>query len=138
MAIGHYGRNIMTTKTIQISQTTIDKNVNTDLIPTQTPSVATEMNVGSSYQLTRGLVTYDTEARDNRHEGSLLPLRAGDKLLQGDKGNGREGKRNPTLCSDRQGQKGGMDNGEGVNACTDGRGTGRRRRACPYAPGNRT
>lgn len=91
MAIGHNGRNIMTTKTIQISQTTIDKNVNTDLIPTQTPSVAAGMDVGSSYQLTRGLVTYDTEARDNRHEGSFLPLRAGDVLLQGDKGNGGEG-----------------------------------------------
>lgn len=50
MAIGHYGRNIMTTKTIQISQTTTDKNGNTNLIPTQTPSVATEMHVGSSYQ----------------------------------------------------------------------------------------
>lgn len=138
MAIGHFGRKIMITKTVQISETTTDKNGNTDLIPTQTASVATEMHVGNSYQLIRGLVTYDTEARDNRHEGSLLPLRAGDKLLQGDKGNGREGKRNLPLCSDRQGQKGGMDNGEGVNACTDGRGTGRRRRACPYAPGNRT
>ena len=30
------------------------------------------------------------------------------------------GKRNLPFCSDRQGQKGGMDNGEGVNACTDG------------------
>lgn len=138
MAIGHYGRNMMTTKTIQISQTTTDKNGNTNLIPTQTPSVAAEMDVGSSYQLTRGLVTYDTEARDNRHEGSFLPLRADDGLLQGDKGNGGEGKRNLPFCSDRQGQKGGMDNGEGVNACTDGRGTGRRRRACLYAPGNRT
>ena len=37
--------------------------------PTQTPSVAAEMHVGSSYQLTRGLVTYDTEARGNRYEG---------------------------------------------------------------------
>lgn len=138
MAIGHYGRNMMTTKTIQISQTTTDKYGNTNLIPTQTPSVATEMHVGGSYQLTRGLVTYDTEARDNRHEGSFLPLRAGDGLLQGDKGHGGEGKRNLPFCSDRQGQKGGMDNGEGVNACTDGRGTGRRRRACLYAPGNRT
>ncbi len=90
MAIGHYGRNIMTTKTIQISQTTTDKNGNTDFIPTETPSVATEMHVGSSYQLTRGLVTYDTEARGNRHEGSFLPLRADDGLLQGDKGNGGE------------------------------------------------
>lgn len=36
-------------------------------------------------------MTYDTEARDNRHEGSFLPLRAGDVLLQGDKGNGGEG-----------------------------------------------
>lgn len=54
MAIGHYGRNIMTTKTIQISQTTTDKNGNTDFIPTETPSVAAEMHVGSSYQLTRG------------------------------------------------------------------------------------
>ena len=63
---------------------------------------------------------------------------ADDGLLQGDKGNGGEGKRNLPFCSDRQGQKGGMDNGEGVNACTDGRGTGRRRRACLYAPGNRT
>ena len=89
MAIGHYGRNIMTAKTIQISQTTTDKNTN--LIPTQTPSVATEMLVGSSYQLTRGLVTYDTEARGNRYEGSFLPLRADDGLLQGDKGNGEEG-----------------------------------------------
>lgn len=106
--------------------------------PTQTPSVAAEMHVGSSYQLTRGLVTYDTEARDNRHEGSFLPLRVDDGLLQGDKSNGGEGKRNLPFCSDRQGQKGGMDNGEGVNACTDGRGTGRRRRACLYAPGNRT
>ena len=91
MAIGHYGMNIMTTKTVQISQTTIDKNGNTNLIPTQTPSVAAEMDAGSSYQLTRGLVTYDTEARDNRHEGSFLPLRADDGLLRGDKGNGREG-----------------------------------------------
>lgn len=91
MAIGHNGRNIMTTKTIQISQTTTDKNGNTKLIPTQTPSVAAEMHVGSSYQLTRGLVTYDTEARGNRHEGSFLPLRADDGLLQGDKGNGGEG-----------------------------------------------
>lgn len=91
MAIGHYGRNMMTTKTIKISQTTTDKNGNTNLIPTQTPSVATEMHVGSSYQLTRGLVTYDTEARGNRHEGSLLPLRVDDGLLQGDKGNGGEG-----------------------------------------------
>lgn len=91
MAIGHYGRNIMKTKTIQISQTTTDKNGNTNLIPTQTPSVAAEMDVGSSYQLTRGLVTYDTKARDNRHEGSFLPLRAGDGLMQGDKGNGGEG-----------------------------------------------
>lgn len=106
--------------------------------PTQTPSVAAEMHVGSSYQLTRGLVTYDTEARGNRHEGSFLPLRADDGLLRGDKGNGGEGKRNLPFCSDRKGQKGGMDNGEGVNACTDGRGTGRRRRACLYAPGNRT
>ena len=57
---------------------------------TQTPSVATEMHVGSSYQLTRGLVTYDTEARGNRHEGSLLPLRVDDGLLQGDNGNGGE------------------------------------------------
>lgn len=59
--------------------------------PTQTPSVAAGIHVGNSYQLTRGLVTYDTEARDNRHEDSLLPLRAGDGLLQGDKGNGGEG-----------------------------------------------
>lgn len=36
-------------------------------------------------------MTYDTEARDNRHEGSFLPLRADDELLQGDKGNGGEG-----------------------------------------------
>ena len=91
MAIGHYGRNMMTTKTIQISQTTTDKNGSTKLIPTQTPSVAAEMDVGGSYQLTRGLVTYDTEARDNRHEGSFIPLRADDGLLQGDKGNGGEG-----------------------------------------------
>ena len=49
------------------------------------------MHVGSSYQLTRGLVTYDTEARGNRYEGSFLPLRADDGLLQGDKGNGGEG-----------------------------------------------
>lgn len=138
MAIGHYGRNIMTTKTIQISQTTTDKYGNTNLIPTQTPSVAAEMHVGSSYQLTRGLVTYDTEARDNRHEGSFLPLRADDELLQGDKGNGGEVKRNLPFCSDHQGQKGEMDNGEGVNACTGGRGTGRRQRACLYASGNRT
>lgn len=139
MAIGHYGRNIMTTKTIQISQTTTDKNGNTNFIPTQTPSVATEMHVGSSYQLTRGLVTYDTEARSNRHEGSFLPLRADDGLLQGGtKAMAERGKRNLPFCSNRQGQKGGMDNGEGVNACTDGRGTGRRRRACLYAPGNRT
>lgn len=33
MAIGHYGRNMMTTKTIKISQTTTDKNGNTNLIP---------------------------------------------------------------------------------------------------------
>lgn len=90
MAIGHYGRNIMITKTVQIPQTTTYKNGNTNLIPTQTPSVAAEMHVGSSYQLTRELVTYDTEARDNRHESSFLPLRAGDVLLQGDKGNGGE------------------------------------------------
>lgn len=81
--------------------------------PTQTPSVAAEMHVGSSYQLTRGLVTYDTEARGNRYEGSFLPLRVDDGLLQGDKSNGGEGKRNLPFCSDRQGQKGGMDNGEG-------------------------
>lgn len=91
MAIGHYGRNIMTTKTVQLPQTTTYKNVNTDLIPTQTPSVTAGMHVGNSYQLTRELVTYDTEARDNRHEGSFLPLRAGDVLLQGDKSNGGEG-----------------------------------------------
>ena len=90
MAIGHFGRNIITTKTVQISETTTDKNGDTDPIPTQTPSVATEMHVGCSYQLTRGLVTYDTEARDNRHEGSFLPLRADEGLLQGDKGNGGE------------------------------------------------
>lgn len=36
-------------------------------------------------------MTYDTEARDNRHEVSFLPLRADDGLLQGDKGNGGEG-----------------------------------------------
>ena len=59
--------------------------------PTQTPSVATEMDVGCSYQLTRGLVTYDTEARGNRYEGSFLPLRVDDGLLQGDKGIGGEG-----------------------------------------------
>lgn len=91
MAIGHFGRNIITTRTVQISETTTDKNGDTDPIPTQTPSVTAEMDVGSSYQLTRGLVTYDTEARDNRHEGSFLPLRAGEGLLQGDKGNGGEG-----------------------------------------------
>lgn len=91
MAIGHYGRNIMTAKTIQISQTTTDKNGNTNLIPTQTPSVAAEMDAGSSYQLTRELVTYDTEARDIRHEDSFLPLRASDGLLQRYKGNGGEG-----------------------------------------------
>lgn len=85
----------MTTKTVQIPQTTTYKNGNTNLIPTQTPSVAAGMDVGSSYQLTRELVTYDTEARDNRHEGSFLPLRADDELLQGDKGNGREGKTQP-------------------------------------------
>lgn len=81
----------MTTKAIQIPLTTTDKNGHTYLIPTQTPSVAAEMDMGSSYQLTRGLVTYDTEAHDNRHEGSFLPLRAGEGLLQGDKGNGGEG-----------------------------------------------
>lgn len=84
--------------------------------PTQTPSVAAGIHVGNSYQLTRGLVTYDTETRDNRHEGSFLPLRADEGLLQGTKAIAERGKRNPTHCSDRQGQKGGMDNGEGVNA----------------------
>ncbi len=107
MAIGHYGRNIMTAKTIQISQTTTDKNGNTNLIPTQTPSVATEMHVGSSYQLTRGLVTYDTEARSNRHEGSFLPLRAGDGLLQGDKGNGGEGETQSPFLQRPPGAEGG-------------------------------
>lgn len=107
MAIGHYGRNIMTTKTIQISQTTTDKNGNTNLIPTQTPSVATEMHVGSSYQLTRGLVTFDTEARGNRHEGSFLPLRAGDGLLQGDKGNGGEGETHSSFLQRPPGAEGG-------------------------------
>lgn len=107
MAIGHYGRNMMTTKTIQISQTAIDKNGNTDLIPTQTPSVAAEMHVGSSYQLTRGLVTYDTEARGNRHEGSFLPLRAGDGLLQGDKGNGGEGETHSSFLQRPPGAEGG-------------------------------
>lgn len=103
MAIGHYGRNIMTTKAIQILQTTTDKNGNTNLIPTQTTSVASEMQVGSSYQLTRGLVTYDTEARGNRHEGSFLPLRAGDGLQQGDKGNGGEGETQPPFLQRPQG-----------------------------------
>lgn len=107
MAIGHYGRNIMTTKTIQISQTTTDKNGNTDFIPTETPSVAAEMHVGSSYQLTRGLVTYDTEARGNRHEGSFLPLRAGDGLLQGDKGNGGEGETHTSFLQRPPGAEGG-------------------------------
>lgn len=107
MAIGHYGRNIMTAKTIQISQTTTDKNGNTNLIPTQTPSVATEMLVGSSYQLTRRLVTYDTEARGNRHEGSLLPLRAGDGLLQGDKDNGGEGETQSPFLQRPPGAEGG-------------------------------
>lgn len=107
MAIGHYGRNMMTTKTIQISQTAIDKNGNTNLIPTQTPSVATEMHVGSSYQLTHGLVTYDTEARDNRHEGSFLPLRADDGLLQGDKGNGGEGETQSPFLQRPPGTEGG-------------------------------
>lgn len=107
MAIGHYGRNMMTTKAIQISQTTTDKNGNTNLIPTQTPSVAAEMDVGSSYQLTRGLVTYDTEARDNRHEGSFLPLRAGDVLLQRDKGNGREGETQSPFLQRPPGSEGG-------------------------------
>lgn len=107
MAIGHNGRNIMTTKTIQISQTTTDKNGNTKLIPTQTSSVATEMDVGSSYQLTRGLVTYDTEARGNRHEGSFLPLRADDGLLQGDKGNGGEGETHSPLLQRPPGAEGG-------------------------------
>ena len=81
----------MTAKNIQISQTTTDKNGNTNFIPTQTPSVATEMHVGSSYQLTRGLVTYDTEARGNRYEGSFLPLRADDGLLQGGQRQWRKG-----------------------------------------------
>jgi len=107
MANGHYGRNIMTTRTIQISQTAIDKNGNTNLIPTQTPSVATEMDVGSSYQLTRGLVTYDTEARGYRHEGSFLPLRAGDGLLQGDKGNGGEGETQSPFLQRPPGAEGG-------------------------------
>lgn len=107
MAIGHYGRNMMTTKAIQISQTTTDKNGNTNLIPTQTPSVATEMHVGSSYQLTRGLVTYDKEARGNRHEGSFLPLRAGDELLQGDKGNGGEGETHSSFLQRPPGAEGG-------------------------------
>lgn len=107
MAIGHYGRNIMTAKNIQISQTTTDKNGNTNFIPTQTPSVATEMDVGSSYQLTRRLVTYDTEARDNRHEGSFLPLRAGDGLLQGDKGNGGEGETQSPFLQRPPGAEGG-------------------------------
>lgn len=107
MAIGHYGRNIMTTKAIQISQTTTDKNGNTKLIPTQTSSVATEMDVGSSYQLTRGLVTYDTEARGNRYEGSFLPLRAGDGLLQGDKGNGGEGETQSPFLQQPPGAEGG-------------------------------
>ena len=75
--------------------------------PTQTPSVAAEMHVGSSYQLTRGLVTYDTEARDNRHEGSFLPLRAGDELLQGDKGNGGEGETQSPLLQRPPGAEGG-------------------------------
>lgn len=116
MAIGHYGRNIMTTKTIQISQTTIDKNGNTNLIPMQTPSVATEMHVGGSYQLTRGLVTCDTEhvtigtrARSFRYERAT-------GCCKGTKAMAERGKRNLPFCSDRQGQKGGMDNGEGVNA----------------------
>ncbi len=107
MAIGHYGRNIMTAKTIQISQTTTDKNGNTNLIPTQTPSVAAEMDAGSSYQLTRGLVTYDTEARDNRHEGSFLPLRADDGLLRGDKGNGGEGETQSPFLQQPPGAEGG-------------------------------
>lgn len=107
MAIGHYGRNMMTTKAIQISQTTTDKNGNTNLIPTQTPSGAAEMHVGSSYQLTRGLVTYDTEARGNRHEGSFLPLRAGDGLLQGDKGNGGEGETHSSFLQRPPGAEGG-------------------------------
>lgn len=65
------------------------------------------MDVGSSYQLTRGLVTYDTEARDNRHEGSFLPLRADDGLLQGDKGNGGEGEtQSPFLQRPPGGRKG--------------------------------
>ena len=97
----------MTTKTIQISQTTIDKNGNTNLIPTQTPSVAAEMHVGSSYQLTRGLVTYDTEARGNRYEGSFLPLRADDGLLQGDKGNGGEGETHSSFLQRPPGAEGG-------------------------------
>ena len=57
---------------------------------------------------------------------------------RGTKAMAERGKRNLPFCSDRQGQKGGMDKGEGVNACTDGRGTGRRRRVCLYAHGNRT
>ena len=97
----------MTTKTIQISQTAIDKNGNTNLIPTQTPSDAAEMDAGSSYQLTRGLVTYDTEARDNRHAGSFLPLRAGDGLLQGDKGNGGEGETQSPFLQQPPGAEGG-------------------------------
>lgn len=75
--------------------------------PTQTPSVAAGMHVGSSYQLTRGLVTYDTEARDNRHAGSFLPLRAGDGLLQGDKGHGGEGETHSSFLQRPPGAEGG-------------------------------
>ena len=75
--------------------------------PTQTPSVTAGMHVGNSYQLTRGLVTYDTEARDNRHEGSLLPLRADDGLLQGDKGNGGEGETQSPFLQRPPGSEGG-------------------------------
>lgn len=60
MAIGHYGRNIMTTKPIQISQTTTDKNGNTNLHP-HTDAVCRHRD--ARWQL----VSIDTWARDIRY-----------------------------------------------------------------------
>lgn len=60
MAIGHYSRNIMTTKTIQISQTTTDKNGNTNLHP---HADAVRRRRDARWQL----VSIDTRARDIRY-----------------------------------------------------------------------
>lgn len=60
MAIGHYGRNIMTTKPIQISQTTTDKNGNTNLHP---HADAVCRHRDGRWQL----VSIDTWARDIRY-----------------------------------------------------------------------